>query len=99
MSWPAVVFGWPAIVLALGAFGAAFARGRSALGFAGLAAAAPFLLYVSAAPGGVWLSPAIFVALGAAAELLRRGRRGLAVVCCAPFVFIVVVLGAAVVSQ
>ncbi len=99
MSWAQIVFGWPAIIVAVGTFGVAFARDRSTLGFAGLAAATPFLLYASAAPGGVWLSPAVFVSLGAAAVLLRRGRRGWAMACCAPFAGIVLVLAAAVATQ
>jgi hypothetical protein len=99
MSWPEIVFGWPAIILALCAFGLAFARRRSALGFAGLAVATPFLGYAGTAPGGRWLSPLVFALLGGAAELLRRGHRGWAIACCAPFVCLVVLLVAAVVSQ
>jgi len=99
MAWPAIVFGWPAIGLSLALFAAAFLRPRSALGFAGLALAAPFLWYASHAPGGLLLSPALLVGLGAAAELLRRGRHAWAMACLSPFVFIVAVLAVGVLTQ
>ena len=75
-----------------GAFGVAFIRQRSLIGFVGLAAAVPFLWYASHAPGGEWFSPLLFLSLGAAAEWLRRGRRKWAAACVAPFVGVVVML-------
>jgi hypothetical protein len=98
MSWPQLIFGWPAIISALGAFGLAFVGPRSFLGFGGVALAAPFLLFASLAPGGLWFSPALFLALAAAAELLRRGRHVGAAACLAPFVFIVTILALTVVA-
>ena len=99
MSWSQLVLGWPAILLALAAFGVAFARGRSPLGFAGLIFATPFLWYASGAPGGMWMSPVLFAGLTAAAVLLRRGRRALAAACFAPFAAIVLILAIAVATQ
>ena len=99
MSWPQVILGWPTIILALVAFGVAFIRQRSLIGFVGLAAAVPFLWYASHAPGGEWFSPLLFLSLGAAAEWLRRGRRKWAAACVAPFVGVVVMLAILVATQ
>jgi hypothetical protein len=99
MTWPQIIFGWPTILVALGSFGVAFGRQRSALGFVGVIAATPFLWYASHAPRGEWFSPALFMTLGAAAVLIRRGRRGWAAVCLAPFVAFVLMLAATVAAQ
>ena len=99
MTWPQIVFGWPTILLAIGLFTAGFMRERTKLGFLGVVAAMPFLWYASHSPGGLWLSPLLLLALGAAAELLRRGLRWPAAVCVAPFAFIVLTVAAAVASQ
>jgi hypothetical protein len=99
MSWPQVVFGWPTIILALGAFALAFARERSKWGFAGVVLACPFLSYASLTPGGIWLSPGLLVALGTAAVLLRRGRPTWAAVCLVPYAAMVMMLAAAVTHQ
>jgi hypothetical protein len=99
MSWPQLILGWPTIILAIGAFGFAFTRERSALGFVGVAAAVPFLWYASLAPGGRWLSPIFLVALASTAVLLRHGRRNWAALCFAPFVALVIIMVAAVASQ
>jgi hypothetical protein len=72
-------------MLTLVVFGVAFTRERSSLGFVGVVSAVPFLLYAAGAPGGLWFSPALLLALGGAA-LLRRGRRLWAAACVAPFV-------------
>jgi hypothetical protein len=87
------------IILALATFGVALGKGRSVLGFIGLAFAAPFLWYASHAPAGLWFSGGAFLMLGAAAELIRRGRRGLAAALVAPFAAWIVVLGVAVATQ
>lgn len=92
-----IIFGWPAISLALCAFAIAFMRDRSVLGFVGLAAATPFLSSASTAPGGWWISFIMFVTLGCAAVFLRRGQRGWAALCLSPFVLLVV-LGAVTIA-
>lgn len=99
MSWPQLIFGWPTIILAVVAFGVAFAREGSGLGFIGLALATPFLWYTSHAPRGLWFSALLFVALGTAALLLRRGQRRWAAAGLAPFIVIVLILAAAVATQ
>jgi hypothetical protein len=99
MTWPQLILGWPTIILALAMFGLALSRRRSVLGFVGLALAAPFLWYASHAPSGLWFSSGMFLALGAAAELIRRGRRGWAVVFVVPFAAWVAILAAAVAAQ
>jgi hypothetical protein len=73
MPWVQVIFGWPMIILTLAVFVAAFARERSALGFVGLILAVPFLWYSGHAPGGLWYSPTLLLALGAAARVASPG--------------------------
>jgi hypothetical protein len=99
MGWAQIIFGWPTIVLTLGLFGVAFTRERTSLGFVGLVSAIPFLVYAAGAPGRLWFSPALLLALGLAAVLLRRGRRFWAAACLAPFVVVVALLAAAVATQ
>ena len=99
MTWPQFILGWPTIVLALAAFGLALLKGRSRLGFLGVGLAAPFLWYASQAPSGLWFSSGAFLALGAAAELIRRGRRGWAAALVTPFAAWMVILGVAVATQ
>jgi hypothetical protein len=99
MTWPQIVFGWPAIIASLAAFAAAFTTGRSWLGFLGLALAVPFLWYASHSPTGEWFSPALFLALLGAAVLLRQGRRRAAMVCLSPFVLVIAIMATVVLSQ
>jgi hypothetical protein len=99
MTWPQLIFGWPAIIFALAAFGWALLKGPSLLGFVGLMFAAPFLWYASHAPSGLWFSGGAFLMLAAAAESIRRGRRGLAAGLVAPFAVWVLILGVAVATQ
>jgi hypothetical protein len=99
MSWPALLFGWPTIILAVAAFALAFVRHRSSLGFVGLALASPFLWYAMGSPSGEFYSPAIFLLLGAAAWFLRRGRPRLAAICVAPYALIVASLALYVIAE
>jgi hypothetical protein len=99
MTWPQVVFGWPAIIAGLLLFTLAFGRERSTLGFLALLFVVPFLWYASRAPGGIWFSGIALVTLAAAAWLLYRGRRGWAAACVAPFAAWVIVLAVHVATQ
>jgi hypothetical protein len=94
-----IIVGWPTIMLTLVLFGVAFTRERTSLGFVGLVSAIPFLVYTAGAPGGLWFSPVLFLALGVAAVLLRRGRRVWAAACVAPFVVLVALLATAIATQ
>ena len=99
MTLTRLVFGWPLIALSIALFAIAFLRDRWTLAAAGLVAAAPFLWYSSHAPGGLLWSPVMFLALVAAVWLLGRGRRGWALLCPAPYVVWILLIGVAVVSQ
>ena len=92
MPWPAVVFGWPAVVAALAAYGCAFLTTRASLGFLGALIATPFCVFVSGYPMFHWAGP---VALGAnflSAYVLYRGRRDVAFTVLLPFMMVVTLL-------
>ena len=92
MPWPAVVFGWPAALLAATAFGVALATPRAWLGFVGASLAAPFCVFVSGYPLFGWTAQVALAANFLAAYLLHRGRRDVAFTLLLPFMIIVTVL-------
>ena len=90
--WPAVVFGWPPVVVAFTAFAAGFLTTRTWLGFIGAAIAAPFCFAASGYPLFHWVA---LVALGAnfvSAFLLHRGRADIAFAALVPFMMVAALL-------
>jgi hypothetical protein len=90
--WPAVVFGWPAVVLALSAFAGGFLTSRSWLGLLGALISAPFCFYASGYPLFHWIAPIGLCANFVAAWLLHRRRHDIAFAALVPFVMIVTTL-------
>lgn len=81
-----IVFGWPTVGLALGLALAGLAARRPALVALGALAAVPFTWYVHGYPSIGWpIVLGAWLPFLAAAEALRRGRRGLAAVGLVPF--------------
>jgi len=85
VNWVSAFFGWPAIVVSLGALAAGTAMGRTWISAAGALASGPFCWYATHAPWGWVFGPAIFAANVASAVQVRRGRRGLAAACLMPY--------------
>ncbi len=72
--WPAVVFGWPAILLALALSVVGIAKRMPILLGAAVIIAAPFSLYLVGSPRIGWLGlgiPVLLVAAGAAVHYRR----------------------------
>ena len=92
MPWPAVIFGWPAVLLAVAAFGAALLTPRAWLGLIGASLAAPFCVFVSGYPLFHRAGQIALAANFLAAYLLHRGRRDVAFTLLLPFLMIVTVL-------
>jgi len=92
MPWPAVIFGWPAVFLAVAAFGVALLTPRTWMGFIGASLAAPFCLFVSGYPLFHRAGQVALAANVLAAYLLHRGRRDMAFTLLLPFMMIVTVL-------
>ena len=90
--WPAVIFGWPAVVLAFATFAAGFLTNRTWLGFAGAAFAAPFCFYASGYPLFEWFAPIALAANFVSAWLLYRGRADIAFAALLPFMMVAAVL-------
>jgi hypothetical protein len=87
MEW--VAFGWPAPVLAVGAFAFAFLTTRTWVGFIGAAVAAPFCWDASEYPLFYWIA---LTALGAnflAAWLIYRAQPEKAFAALVPFMMLV----------
>lgn len=81
-----IVFGWPAVGLALGLALAGLSARRPALVALGAVAAVPFTWYVHGYPAIGWpIALGAWLPFLAAAEALRRGRRGLAALGLVPF--------------
>lgn len=97
--WPAVVFGWPAVIAALAAYAAAIIMNRPWPAFLGAVIATPFCLYVSATPrfGGLGL-----VVLGLnflSVWASRRHQPIIAAVLLVPFVALAGTIARAVLTQ
>jgi hypothetical protein len=90
--WPFVAFGWPAVMLAIGAYAVAFLTARTWAGFIGAAIAAPFCLYASGYPLFQWLALVALAANVAAAWLIHRGRPDVGFAALVPFMMLVATL-------
>jgi len=94
--WPAVVFGWPAVVLSLVLAAAGIVLKKPVLLVVSAVLAAPFSYYLSGAQNWMALAgPAILVTLLAGAYTVKRGLLWLA--WCLWALFAVAALGLAVI--
>ncbi len=87
-AWPAVVFGWPAVIISLGLSGIGILSNRSLLVLGGAAVALPFIFYASGQPGLsvlLLVLPALHVG---SAIAVRQSRTWLAVALLLPFIFV-----------
>jgi len=84
--WVAVVFGWPAIVLALLLSATGIARGKPLFLGVAVAIMMPFCLYLAATPRGFWIGVAVPFLLLSAAFAVRRRRSEIAWCLFAPVV-------------
>jgi hypothetical protein len=90
MSWS--VFGWPAVAVALAAFGVAFSTRYFWAGLVGATIAAPICLHLSDALYLHWLSLIAFGLNFVAGGLLWRGRRDIAFTLLLPFMIVVTMI-------
>ena len=100
LPWPAIVFGWPAVGVAVTVFALAFIT-RPWLAIVGAAAAAPFCLFVTLYPFpvGRFGGPIALIGNIAAAYLMTRRRPVSAALCLAPFVIVATVFAIIVLNQ
>jgi len=87
--WPAVVFGWPAILLALVLSVLAISRRKPSVLAASAVIAAPFSLYLGGTPKVGWLGFMIPVLLIGAGVAVRYRRVGTAWLLLVPVVAVV----------
>ena len=101
MPWPAIVFGWPFVALAVAAYVVAYATARPRFALVGAALAAPFCFFVSLypVPIGRLGGPIALCANVASAWLLQRGRRSAGAACLAPFLVVAGVFAWLVITQ
>ncbi len=68
-AWPAIVFGWPAVLLALVLSAAGITRNKPVFLAAAVAIVIPFTLYLAANPGIGWIGlviPILLIGAGVA---------------------------------
>jgi len=99
LSWPQIVFGWPAVITALALHGYALAVRRWVPSLVGFFVALPFLWYLSGFPAvGYWAALIALANLASVVGLARR-QRVFAVIALLPFLAAVSWLAYTVVSQ
>jgi len=97
--WPAIVFGWPAIVVSITLSVMGIVRERPKWLFAAAIIALPFSLYLAASPVFGWLGLTIPLLLAGAGISIRHRHNGVAWFLLAPFVGVSGWLAIAVMSQ
>lgn len=97
--WPALVFGWPAIIAAIGLSIAGILRNKPFWLVAAAVVAAPFSLYLAGSPKYGWLALLLSPMLIAGSILVRYRRTTFAWYCLAPFVGVTGWLAIVVVNQ
>jgi hypothetical protein len=99
--WPVLAFGWGPVVVAAAAFCLVFGLNRSWLAFVGAVIAMLSLVTISGYPHPIGRlgGPIALVANFGSAALLRRGKRGLAMVLLVPFVIVASVIAYSVITQ
>ena len=100
LPWPAIIFGWPAVGVAVAAFALAFIT-RAWLAIVGAAVAAPFCLFVTLYPFPIGRvgGPLALIGNISAAYLMTRKRPVSAALCLAPFVIVATVFAIIVLNQ
>lgn len=97
--WPALVFGWPGIVVAIGLTAAGIIRRKWLWPLISAIIAAPFSFYLAGSPALGWLALLLAPMLVASGMLVKYGRAGAAWLCLVPFVGVCGWLAAAVITQ
>ena len=96
---PVLIFGWPALLLALALSVAGILRRRPAWLAVGSVIAIPFFSYLAATPRFRWIALAFPLLLLGASIAVHRGRFGLAWALFVPFAGIVAWLAVVVLSE
>jgi hypothetical protein len=99
LSWPEVVFGWPAAIAALMMLIAGTAIRRWALAAAGALVALPFLFYLFGTPLFRYWAPVIVMVNLASVLAVAKDRRWLAAAALVPFAGTLLVLGGLVLAR
>ena len=98
--WPAVVFGWPAVIVSVTLAAVGIVYRKSVLLLVSAVLAAPFSFYLSGAESWVAMAgAAIPLTLVAAAYAVKRRRPWIAWCLLAPFVGVAIWLAVIVISQ
>ena len=97
--WPAIVFGWPAILVSIALSVLGIVRGRPKWLFAAAIIALPFSFYLAASPVIGWLGLTIPLLLAGAGISIRHRHTRVAWFLLAPFVGVSGWLAIAVMSQ
>lgn len=99
LSWPEIVFGWPAVVGALILYGVGLHTSRWLPALAGFVISLPFLWYLSGYPSLMIGGPLTALSSLVSVVALARGRRLVAGLALLPFVAVVLWLAYAVLAQ
>jgi hypothetical protein len=99
MSWPAIVFGWPGVIVSIGLSVVGLGWRSWRLVMAGLVIGTPFMILLSGYPG--FRVPALLIvsAYVGALYAVRRGRRVLAACLILPYVGIAGLIAWSVLNQ
>ena len=97
--WPAVLLGWPAIIVAVGLAAAGIYRNKPLWLVAAAILAAPVSFYIAGSPRYGWLAALMSPMLIVASVLVRYRRAHVAWYCFAPFVGVVGWLAVLVASE
>jgi hypothetical protein len=99
MSWPQIIIGWPAVVVALVLVGLGLARRQWLFTLVGCLIALPFLWYLFHFPRFDYWAPVLAFLNFVSVAAVGRGRRLLAVAALAPFLATVMWLAYVVLTQ
>jgi hypothetical protein len=99
ISWPVIIMGWPAVVVALVLVGLGLATRRWLLALVGCLVALPFLWYLLQSPRFHYWAPMLVLLNFVSVAAIARGRRLLAAAVLAPFLVTVMWLAYAVLTQ
>jgi len=98
-AWPAIVFGWPAILVSIALSVMGIVRGRAKWLFAAAVIALPFSLYLAGSPAFRWFGLVFPFLLVGAGISIRHRRTRVAWFLLAPFVGVSGWLAILVMSQ
>jgi len=95
----AILFGWPAVAVAVISFSAAVLRRSRQLAIGGCCLALPMFLYLTMTPGFRYLAPLGFLGLGLAAWRIRDAHWLVTLALVVPAVGQILVLACRVIAQ